>query len=264
MKIFSIRYTIWDQLYYAKTEEDQQFQVGNWLVVKTSHGKDLGKIEGINDNNQIELKGDEEISTIERRAESQDFQKLEKNNQDTKDYLKYCRKLIKKHKLEMKLIDVHLSLDGNKITFAFIADGRIDFRELVKDLVKKYNKAIRLQQVGVRDEVKYFGDIGPCGRFLCCQTHLTELGKVVADFAKNQQVASRGAERLSGVCGRLKCCLAYEEKVYEDLNKKLPPIGSKLRTNEGEGTVVGYHTLKGTVDLEVGNGEELKIIEVKV
>jgi len=264
MTVCGIRFIYWDQLYYFQIPEGQTYQVGDLVIVKTPTGNDLGKIETFFNGDVEELKKEEEIFSIIKQAEKNEVEDLQKINQKTSDYLKFCRQLIKKHKLEMKLVDVHLSLDGHRITYAFIADGRVDFRELVKELIKKYNKAIRLQQLGVRDEVKFFGDIGPCGRLLCCQTYLQELGNVTSEFAKDQQVASRGAERLSGPCGRLKCCLAYEEKVYQDLNKKFPPLGSKFKTKEGEGIVVGYHTLRGAIDVNLGTEEEKKIIEVKI
>jgi cell fate regulator YaaT (PSP1 superfamily) len=264
MKVYAVKFISWDQDYYHKTTEEAEYNIGDYVVTKTTSGYDLGRIENFYKGDLVELEKNEEIHLIYRKVEKKDLEEMEKNNKYNKDCLKYCCQLIKKHKLEMKLVDVHISMDGNKVTFAFIADGRVDFRELVKDLVKKYNKSIRLQQLGVRDEVKYFGDIGSCGRVLCCQKHLQELGNVTSDFAKNQHVANRGSDRLSGVCGRLKCCLAYEEKMYEEFNKKFPPMGSKYKAKEGEGIVVGYHTLKGTIDLKISAESGENIIEVKI
>jgi len=264
MRIYKVKFNSWDQEYFFKTTDDVEYQNNSLVVVKLPTGNDLGKVSGVYQGDVEKLEKEAEIHTIQRVGNDEDQRELSRQNKKNKDLLKYCRQLIRKHKLEMKLVDVHISLDGGKLTYAFIADGRVDFRDLVKDLVKKYSKIIRMQQLGVRDEVKYFGDIGSCGRGLCCQEHLKELGNVTADFAKNQQVANRGSDRLSGVCGRLKCCLGYEEKVYEQLNKKFPPLGSKYRSKEGEGIVVGYHTLKGTIDLNIGKQNEENIIEIKV
>jgi cell fate regulator YaaT (PSP1 superfamily) len=261
----SIRFIYWDQLYFYKVpvELEKTLQTNDWVVVQVGDGQDLGRIEEFMETLLPEA-NPTEASIIVKQAEKADFLNLEEANKKNNEYLIFCRKLIKKYQLEMKLVDVRVSLNAKKVTFAFIADGRVDFRELVKELIKKYNKAIRMQQLGVRDEVKYFGDIGPCGRNLCCQKHLKELGNVTTDFAKNQQVAHRGAERLSGICSRLKCCLGYEEKIYEELNKKFPPLGSSFRTKEGTGIVVGYHSLRGTIDVDLGKEDKREIIEVKI
>jgi cell fate regulator YaaT (PSP1 superfamily) len=151
----------------------------------------------------------------------------------------------------MKLVDAHFSIDGKRLTFAFIANGRVDFRSLLKDLVKHFKLNIRLQQIGIRDEIKINGDMGCCGKILCCQSFYKDLGNVTSDLAELQQVAHRGSDRLSGVCGRLKCCLTYERAAYEDCARCLPPIGSQIRTKQGKGTVIGHHTLKKTVNVRL-------------
>jgi cell fate regulator YaaT (PSP1 superfamily) len=151
----------------------------------------------------------------------------------------------------MKVVDCHCSFDNQRLTFAFIADGRIDFRNLVKELNKHFQKSIRLHQLGVRDEAKIEGDIGSCGLVQCCKSHLKKLGNVTSDYADIQQVAHRGSERLSGVCGRLKCCLAYENEVYQERAKKLPAIGARVSTKHGRGEIIGWHVLKSTVDVRI-------------
>jgi cell fate regulator YaaT (PSP1 superfamily) len=154
-------------------------------------------------------------------------------------------------------VDVHFSFDDSRVTFAFIAEGRVDFRELLKDLNKSYKKNIRLQQIGIRDEIKISGDIGCCGRNLCCQSFYKDLGNITSDLAELQQVSHRGAERLSGVCGRLKCCLSYEKELYNELADKLPMIGEKLKTAHGRGSVIGWHVLRQSVDVLLDDKETI-------
>jgi cell fate regulator YaaT (PSP1 superfamily) len=160
----------------------------------------------------------------------------------------------------MKVVDAHFSFDGGRLIFPFIADGRVDFRQLVKDLTHHFQKSIRLQQIGIRDEAKITGDFGSCGRQLCCKTHLKSLVSITSELAEVQQIAHRGSERLSGQCGRLRCCLAYEGKNYEELASNLPAIGSTIKTPQGKGEVIGWHTLKQTVDVAL-NGDRNNVIE---
>jgi cell fate regulator YaaT (PSP1 superfamily) len=176
-----------------------------------------------------------------------------------------CKTLVAKHNLPMKLVDVHFAFDGSRLTFAFIADGRVDFRDLVKDLTRYFNRTIRLQQIGIRDEARIMGDVGHCGRTLCCRGHLFELQSITSEMAELQQCAHRGSERISGVCGRLMCCLSYEQNGYENIAANLPAIGSVLKVDGKKGTVVGHHILKRTVDVRLigDNGEEGMIVEVE-
>jgi cell fate regulator YaaT (PSP1 superfamily) len=166
-------------------------------------------------------------------------------------YLKDCQQLCTKHELDMKLVSVYQSLDKARLTFYFIANNRVDFRNLVKDLIQKFHKKIRLQQIGVRDEAKIKGDYGPCGLPLCCKNWLHSLGNINSDFIKDQDLMHRGNERLSGVCGRLKCCLRYEEANYKYSIEKLPKVGDEIKTKAGLGKVVEIHPLKQTVDLKI-------------
>lgn len=266
MRVIEVQFTPWDQSYYFRPENQQGSSIklkrGDKVLVQTSIGLDIGEVVEIGE--LAEMPEDiEEIKNIERKAAPEDELKSLTLNKDRKKLLDECKKLIKKHKLEMKLVDVHISYD-KRITFAFIADGRVDFRDLVKDLTRKYQKSIRLQQIGVRDEAKVFGDIGPCGRQLCCKLFLNDLGNVSTDHARDQQVAHRGSERLSGPCDRLKCCLRYEEEVYQELSKNFPEIGSRIKTKTGEGQVVEWHVLRGTFDVNIGDEEDKVIVEVPV
>lgn len=172
------------------------------------------------------------LKSVIRIATEQDQKVVEKNKKKEKEAFKICLEKIRKHELEMKLIDVEYTFDGNKILFYFTADGRIDFRELVKDLAAVFRTRIELRQIGVRDETKIRGGIGICGRPLCCSTYLTEFSAVSIKMAKEQNL-SLNPTKISGVCGRLMCCLTNEEETYEMLNSQLPSVGDSVTTKDG-------------------------------
>lgn len=262
MKVIEVQFNPWDKVYHFDPKESD-YQAGDLVVVKTELGLEVGKVLGQKEMTQKELAVFSELKPILRRANSEDLEKLKEKEGHKKEAIESCKRLIKKHNLPMKLIDVHFSFDGGRVTFAFIAEGRVDFRELVKDLTRKFQKSIRLQQLGVRDAAKFEGDVGGCGRNLCCQRFLKELGNITSNLAEDQQVAHRGPERLSGMCGRLMCCLDYEESTYKKLIANLPAIGSQIKTPRGRGRVVGWHTLKQTVDI-VLEGEEKTVVEIPV
>jgi len=162
----------------------------------------------------------------------------------------------------MKLIDALFSFDGSKIIFAFTAPHRIDFRDLVKNLVQEFHKSVRMHQVGARQETGLIGDIGPCGRTLCCLSFLKNLGRVSAEMMFNQQLSQRGPERMSGVCGRLKCCLAFENEKYRKLKENFPEIGKEVKTKTGKGKVIDWHILKQTVIVEIKEGKDKIRVEI--
>lgn len=268
MRITQIQFAPWDKIYYFNPG-GLDLKVGDKVIVKTSMGTEIGEIIGFADDDigksvcecsnkdQCAHSQDREIKPVVRKAGPMDWEKIP--DKKTKDeILEYCKKLVHKHELPMKLVDVHSSLDGSKLTFAFIAETRIDFRELVKDLTRHFNKTIRIQQIGIRDEARITGDCGPCGKPLCCGRFLKELSSITSEMADLQQCAHRGSERLSGACGRLKCCLAYEQKGYEDLIKDMPALGAKVNVDGKRGVVVGHHILKKSVDVQFDaeNGED--------
>jgi len=257
MKIVLIQFVVWEKPTYYSCD-DFDLKIGNYVVVDTKNGIDLGKVIALEDKTELH----EVVSKVIRKATKEDLDKalaLKKEKQKT---VKTCKRLVEKYNLPLKLIDAHYSIDDTRLTFAFIANGRIDFRELLKDLIKKFKKNIRLQQIGVRDEAKMCGDFGFCGRPLCCARFDKEIDSITSDLAELQQVAHRGAERLSGVCGRLKCCLSYERKCYEECAAKLPAIGTKVRTDKGRGKIVGWHILKKSVDVLLEDQET--VIEVPI
>jgi cell fate regulator YaaT (PSP1 superfamily) len=261
MKIIEVQFTPWGRIYDFDAGETN-FSVGDFVVVKTDLGVEMGKVVG---TKELEVKEVEAakvgIKPIFRKANTADTIKFKEKEDQKKEALAVCRQLVKKYKLPIKLIDAHFSFDGGRLTFAFVADGRVDFRELVKDLTKTFQKSIRLQQLGIRDEAKISGDVGACGRNLCCRKFKKDLGNISSELADLQQIAHRGSDRLAGVCGRLMCCLAYEQKTYEEAVKKLPPVGTKVRTDRGRGQVIGWHVLKQSVEVKLDEGT---IIEVQI
>ena len=293
MKVAKVQFTPWDNKSYYFSYENIDLKEGDKVIVKTDIGIDMGGVVGFDElaipgkqskeetdngetvnhkeqENGYEDSNDQqlynkEIKPILRRATIVDKDKLP-TEKDKQEAIEYCRRMKEKYNLPMKLVDVHFSFDGSRVTFAFIADGRVDFRELVKDLTRHFGRTIRLQQIGIRDEARIMGDYGHCGKRLCCQTHLKDLASITSEMAELQECSHRGSERISGICGRLMCCLAYEQYGYEELSKRLPPIGKEIRIGQKKGTVIKQHILKQTVEVEIPgeNGEDSTIVEVEV
>ena len=220
-------------------------RTGDTLVVETSKGMELGEcVKG----NHMVGDGDcvQPLRPVVRRATPDDLRIAELNRKREKEALGICRELIEKHKLEMKLVDVECSFEGNKILFFFTADGRVDFRELVKDLAGVFRTRIELRQIGVRDESKMLGGLGICGQPFCCSRFLRDFQPVSIKMAKEQGLSLNPA-KISGSCGRLMCCLAYEQPAYEYLNRIAPGVGSIVKTPEGVGAVVETNVISGTL-----------------
>ncbi len=248
MKHIALQIQPWDQLHYA-SEPNFEIAPGERVLVQMECGIDLAQVVG-----RVELNADDTRTmpkTILRKATSEDLTRQEQQNERRHEILKYCQELIQKYKLDMKLVDCHVAYDGGRIIFGFIAEERIDFRELVKELTRHFQKTIRLQQMGIRDEARLCGDVGPCGCELCCRRFLKQLSSVVSDYAKIQGVEHRGCERLSGICGRLKCCLTFELKTYQELAKTLPQIGETIKTVKGPGQVLSLNVLRQSANVRV-------------
>lgn len=204
------------------------------------------------------------MKPVLRVASQRDEEQEANNKRKEKEAFRICLEKIKKHKLEMKLIDAEYTFDNNKVLFYFTADGRIDFRELVKDLASVFKTRIELRQIGVRDETKIIGGMGICGRILCCHAHLSEFVPVSIKMAKEQNL-SLNPTKISGVCGRLMCCLKHEEETYEELNRKLPNVGDHVTTCDGlKGEVSGVNVLRQLVKVVVTVDDEKEIHEYKV
>lgn len=218
------------------------------VIIETSLGEDIGEVV-ISKRELPDEKVPKDLKRIIRLASYKDIKRQEDNKQKEKKAMEVCKEQIKKHKLEMNLVDVEYKFDGSKIIFYFTADGRVDFRELVKDLAAIYKTRIELRQIGVRDEVRKIGGNGVCGRELCCCSFLNNFDIVSIKMAKEQS-ASLNPSKISGNCGRLMCCLKYEQGVYEEKIKKLPKVGSIVKTEDGEGTIVSEEVLKERVKVQ--------------
>lgn len=234
-KVIGVRFRTAGKIYFFAPGKFDIKQ-GDNVIVETARGVEFGRVvSGPKDVKDEEVV--QPLKSVIRPANEQDRKTVEKNRQREKEAFKICLEKIRKHKLEMKLIDVEYTFDGNKILFYFTADGRIDFRELVKDLAAVFRTRIELRQIGVRDETKIRGGIGICGRPLCCSTYLTEFSAVSIKMAKEQNL-SLNPTKISGVCGRLMCCLTNEEETYEMLNSQLPSVGDMVTTKDGLSGVV--------------------------
>ena len=226
---------------------------GEKVIVETSQGEEVGEVvianRQVNDDKIVEP-----LKRMLRIANKRDLRRYEECRKIEKEAFKTCQKKIKEHKLDMNLIDVECKFDNSKLLFYFTAEGRIDFRELVKDLAAIYKTRIELRQIGVRDQVRRMGGNGVCGRELCCCTFLSNFETVSIKMAKEQNI-SLNPSKISGNCGRLMCCLKYEDNVYEEKLKKLPKIGAIVKTPDGEGEVDGIETLKERVKVKIKNEE---------
>jgi len=259
-----VQFAPWDKIYNFSLGKSEA-SVGDFVIVETELGLEMGKLISLIE--EIDPKDDKrEIKPVLRKAVYDDLARFP-SPEKKEESLEFCRQMIKKHELPMKLVDMHTSFEGNRINFAFISDGRVDFRELVKDLAAHFSVNIRLTQIGTRDEAKITGDCGPCGRGLCCRGFLKEFSSITSEMAEAQQVVHRGSERISGMCGRLMCCLSYEYEGYKDMAGKLPPLGTKVNVDGTRGVVIGHHILKQTVDVKLNadkEGERDVIIEVDI
>lgn len=238
-------------------------QVGDHVIVETARGVEFGRVV----LGPKEVGEDEVVHPLKevlRVATQADEDREQQNRIKEKDAFKICQKKIREHGLEMKLIDAEYTFDNNKVLFYFTADGRIDFRQLVKDLAAIFKTRIELRQIGVRDETKILGGIGICGRSLCCHTYLSEFAPVSIKMAKEQNL-SLNQTKISGVCGRLMCCLKNEQETYEELNKKLPGIGDTVTLPDGiQGTVQNVNVLRQRVKVVVEVNDEKEIQEFPV
>ncbi len=230
-----------------------QLNLKDKVVVETSMGEDIGEVV-INKRNIEENKLTKPLKKVIRLANPKDLKRLAENVEKEKKAFKVCQQKIKEYNLNMNLVEVEFRFDNSKAIFYFTADGRIDFRELVKDLAAIYKTRIELRQIGVRDEVRKIGGNGVCGRELCCCSFLNDFDIVSIKMAKEQS-ASLNPSKISGNCGRLMCCLKYEQNVYEEKNSRLPREGAIVETADGKGVVCGVETLKEKIKVQFENEE---------
>lgn len=242
---------------------DFKIEVGNHVIVETARGIEYGKVV-----QSVQEKNEEDVimplKPVIRVATEEDDKIAKQNKDKEKKAFFICKEKIKKHGLEMKLIDTEYTFDNNKVLFYFTADGRIDFRELVKDLASVFKTRIELRQVGVRDETKMLGGIGICGRPLCCSTYLSEFIPVSIKMAKEQNL-SLNPTKISGICGRLMCCLKNEQEAYEYLNSNLPNVGETVKTFDGlKGEVKSVNVLRQKVKIVIEQNDEREEREYSV
>ena len=261
-KVIGVRFRTAGKIYFFAPGKFE-IKRDDHVIVETARGIEYGRVvsgpKEVNDDDVIQP-----LKSVIRLATEQDKKTVEKNRQKEKEAFKICLEKIRRHGLEMKLIDVEYTFDNNKILFYFTADGRIDFRERVKDLAAVFRTRIELRQIGVRDETKIRGGIGICGRPLCCSTYLTEFAAVSIKMAKEQNL-SLNPTKISGVCGRLMCCLTNEEETYEVLNSQLPSVGDTVTTKDGlTGVVQSLSVLRKQVKVVVNlENDEKEIREYK-
>ncbi|MCR4718390.1 MAG: stage 0 sporulation family protein [Firmicutes bacterium] len=261
-KIVGVRFKPAGKIYHFNPA-GLEIKKNDYVIVETARGIELGKVVV----EEKEISAEQVVKPLKdviRIATDEDLKISEQNKQKEKEAFAICLEKIKKHGLEMKLIEVEYTFDGSKILFYFSADGRIDFRELVKDLATVFHTRIELRQIGIRDESKTLGAIGVCGRELCCAKFLGEFESVSIKMAKEQGL-SLNPTKISGTCGRLMCCLKYEQNTYEELLKVTPRQGALVQTPDGQGVVEYVEILKGRVKvrIEQRNGAALSDYDVK-
>ena len=243
-KVISVRFKDNGKTYYFDPA-DTPIKTGDYVIVETARGVECGEVvQGVKEIADSAVP--KALKPITRMADSVDVRRMRQNREDEKRAYHTCQECIARHGLEMKLVEAEYTLDRSKIMFYFTADGRVDFRELVKDLAGIFHTRIELRQIGVRDESKMIGGLGICGQPFCCSRFLKDFQPVSIKMAKEQGLSLNPA-KISGSCGRLMCCLAYEQKSYEYLNSITPQVGSIVRTPDGEGTVIEVNVVAGTL-----------------
>jgi len=256
--VVGVRFRRVSKLYDFSTNGLNDLKAGDEVIVETSRGRELGRvIIGPHEVDEAQIVG--ELKPVERRATPLDRLQARRFQRREARALEKCRRKVAEHGLPMKVVGAEYNYDGTRLVFSFTADKRVDFRELVRDLAKAFHARIELRQIGVRDEAKLFGGLGPCGRELCCRAWMTDFSPVSIKMAKHQGLPLSPTE-ISGVCGRLLCCLAFEEEHYAEARSVLPKVGAEVTTPEGRGKVVAVNALKESVNVLL---ESEAVIEVE-
>lgn len=256
-EVIGVKFKSAGKTYYF-SPEGKKYKIDDKVIVRTSRGIEFGFV--VSDNKIVPASDVVlPLRSVERMATTEDIQRYESNKQLEKTAFDTCLKMIAKHKLEMKLIEAEYTFDNSKLLFYFSAEGRVDFRELVKELASVFHTRIELRQIGIRDEAKMMGGIGVCGRPFCCATFLSDFVQVSIKMAKEQNLSLNSA-KISGTCGRLMCCLRYENDVYEEELRRTPPVDSKVKTPDGIGFVREISPLTGICKVVIPdkNGEIIK------
>ena len=253
IKVVGVRFKAGGKVYFF---DPQEFDIkkGDHVIVDTARGLECGLcVQGVHEEDHDKIV--RPLKAVTRIASPQDVEKMEQNRKDEKKAFEICLEKIAKHNLEMKLIDVEYTFDRSKVLFYFTADGRVDFRELVKELAQVFRTRIELRQIGVRDESKMMGGVGVCGQQFCCSRFLSDFTPVSIKMAKEQGL-SLNPSKISGSCGRLMCCLSYEQPAYEHLNSITPGVGSLVKTSEGNGIVTEVNLLKSLLKVRLDKNKE--------
>ncbi|MFC4389291.1 stage 0 sporulation family protein [Gracilibacillus marinus] len=254
IEVIGVRFKKAGKIYYFDPGE-WNFTTEDYVIVETVRGVEFGKVVVANkciDEEDIVLP----LKQVIRMADDKDKHIVLENKEVADEAYQTCQDKIREHELDMNLVDVEYTFDRNKVIFYFTADGRVDFRNLVKDLASVFKTRIELRQIGVRDEAKLLGGIGPCGRMLCCSTFLGDFEPVSIKMAKDQNL-SLNPSKISGLCGRLMCCLKYENDDYETAKKELPDLGEHITTSYGKGKVVGLNILERVIQVEIPSKERV-------
>ena len=251
-EVVSVKFKDNGRSYFFKPESP--LNVGDSVIVETANGIAFGTVSKA--NHEVDDKDVvQPLKSVLRVANEQDLKRLEQNRKKEQDAFSVCLKKIENHKLDMKLVEVEYSFDSSKITFFFTSDGRIDFRELVKDLASHFHTRIELRQIGVRDEARMLGGLGICGQPFCCKQFLDDFQPVSIKMAKEQGL-SLNPTKISGTCGRLMCCLKYEQSTYEEMLKFVPRVDAIVDTKDGKGTVIENNVLAGLVKVRIERGDD--------
>ena len=252
----------WEAAY--STESNYSLERGDLVIVESADGIFSAIVENTAskaDRNDLpNLPGEAQTVRILRKANLKDLNIIKEHKKKESEALEICRREVRKANIPMKIVEAKYSFDGGNILFAFIADGRVDFRDLVKNLSKIFQRSIRLHQIGARDEARASSGYGICGRELCCVKFRDNLPSISSEMAKVQHIVRRGSERISGLCGRLMCCLAYEADQYREMLEKMPALGAEIETKEGKGTVKEVNAITGDIKVEL---DDRKIITIK-
>ena len=253
-KIIGVKFRNSAKVYYfAPANDKDKYEEKSGVIVETSKGMEYGTVVfGVKEVDDSEIV--HPLKPIVRKASEKDEKNIAENEKKVPKAMEIASAKVIEHKLNMKIVGCEYSFDGKKLVFYFTADGRIDFRELVKDLATQFHVRIELRQIGIRDEAKLLGGIAPCGRACCCSSCMPEFGKVSIKMAKNQGL-HLNPSKISGLCGRLMCCLEYENDYYAEVYKKMPKVGGTVKTPEGEGTVVSNDMLKLISKVKIVKGD---------
>lgn len=255
-KLIGVKFKNNPKIYdFLKLEEE--IEIGDQVLVDTSFGIELATVIYI-DKKITKPDQESQFKTILRKVTAKDFERQKLLAKDKARFEKIFKNCVTKHSLSMKLVGIECSFD-KQVIFLFSADSRIDFRDLVKDLARILKKPIKLKQIGPRDEARYLGDYGQCGRQICCREFLGNMASITMDMARDQNLSYRGSAKISGLCGRLMCCLAFEDQFYKEMLKNLPKIGEKIKTKNGVGKIINIDALGKKIEAELSDGSKIEV-----